>query len=554
MKLTKRQTVVIGILSLILSFLEVAGWQLSMDYGSSVHTSALFQKIGVLNAWQCVLFGVLSFVVFFLVFAFLFRWLEKHSLVENEEKMKQEESHVKARREILSPRKVFWISFAVIAGVWMALLWAIYPGYYNYDVGSQLSQVLYADVPYNAHHPLLHTLFMGSIIKLGYTIYPTDTSLGVFFYNAVQMILIAFALSYSLRFIYKKTHNIFVTAFSLVFYTFSPTIIMFAMSTTKDALSLVLLFVGILRLWESFDKAEAGEETGWVSWILTAIFLALSCLTRKNIVYAVAVFAVFSVIFIKYSRKKQIVMYLCVLAMYLTVDKGLLTALHAIPDSPNEALCVPYQQMARLYTMEGEEAFTEEEYQLFTGAIASPGNLYCYDPVMADPIKANFNPGLVNVLSNRKEYLFFWMKKGLEYPDIYIDSLMYNTYQAWYPGTHCMDARGSRYFEVGVRQYENPEVRWQGLYDFYYDISQGEYAKIPVVRLLFSTGAMFWLAIVTLFYGIYRGNKNVIACMALAILVCGSNMVGPISLVRYYLVLFYLMPVCVAALLQKNRK
>ncbi len=543
MILKGKKAIVIGCLSLLLAFLQIAGWQLSMSYGSSVHTSDFLQKIGVLEPWQCIVFGVLIFAFFFVAFGFLFAWLEKRS-----------ETCEKTTAKELTPKKVFFLSLGMFAVVWMMILLACYPGYCNYDFGSQLSQVLYDDVPYNAHFPLLHTLFMGNLIKLGYTIYPTDISLGVFIYNAVQMLLCALALSYSLQFIYKKTKSVLVVLFSLMFYVFSPTIIMFAMSTTKDALCLAFLLVGVVRLWENLDAVENGEPVGWIPWMMVGLALALSCLTRKNVVYAVAIFAVISVLLIKHSRKKQILMYIGVLALYFMVDKGLLYGLNAIPDSPNEALCVPYQQMARLYTTEGEEAFTEKEYELLTGAISSPGNLFCYDPVMADPVKANFNPGLVNVLSNRKEYLFFWMKKGLEYPDVYIDSLLYNTYQAWYPGTLCVDARGSRYFETGVRAYENAEIPWQGLYNFYYDISQGEYAKIPLIRLLFSTGAMFWVAIVTFFFGIYKKDRNMIACTALAILVACSNMVGPISLVRYYLILFYLMPVCVAALLQKNRK
>lgn len=546
LKLKKRNVIIADILALLITFMQVAGWQISMDYGSSVHQSGFFQNIGVLETWQCVFVGSMEWVVLSVLFYVLFSWLEKRESVTFES-VKAEEHAVEEQ----IPRFFVFFVFGVLFVTWMIFLWGCYPGFYNYDIGNQLPQFLYEEVQYNAHHPLLHTLLCGSIISLGYHIYTTDISFGVFLYNAFQMMICAACLSYSIKFIYERTRNRILTIFTFVFYAICPPIVMFAMSTTKDVLCHSVLLVAIIRFLELYKEIESGKATKAWKWGALGGLLAISCLLRKNIIYAIVVFAVLSLVLLKKERKKQIMLYLGVIAVYFVVDKGLLYALDAIPGSINEAMCVPYQQIARLYTLEGKDAFTEEEYALLSEVI-EPDALFCYDPVMGDHTKANFNPGLETIMNNKLEYLTFWLKKGLEYPKIYLDAILYNTYQAWYPGTQITEARGVRYFDVTGWSDKYGTPHWQGLFDFYIDIRWGAYIQYPVIRLFFSTGAMFWMTVIAWFYGIWRKDKGIIAALLLVLLVCGTTFLGPVSDVRYYLILFYLMPVCLGLMLQKK--
>lgn len=537
--LEKRKVIVSTVLSLVITFLHVAGWQISMDYGSSVHQSEFFQNIGVLETWQCLVWGMIEWVVLNVLFYRMFTVLEIRA-----------ERSVKERGEI----KYLWIYvFVVLLAIWYFFLWGCYPGYYNYDTGNQLIQVLYDEVPYNAHHPLLHTLFSGGLITLGYRIDSTDLVLGVFLDNAVQMFLLAICLTYSLRYVYRRTYNMVLTVASFCFYAFCPPIVMFALSPTKDVLCYGVLLVAIIRLRELYGKIGEGQSPAFKDWLCSGGLLALSSLIRKNIIYAVVVFALCSLLMVKKERKKQSVMFLCTILLCYSVDKTLMFALEAIPGSVNEALCAPYQAMARLCNEKGEEAFTEEEYALLS-AIVPPESLSYYDPVMADGVKANFNPGLETLLENKGDYIKLWVKKGIEYPDVFLESILYNTYQAWYPGTMIMDHSGVRYFDVTDWDDEYAKPNWQGLYDYYKDVRWGEYAKYPVVRLLFAIGTMFWITIITWFYSIWRKDKTAILALLLVLLVCGTNFLGPVSDVRYYLILFYVVPVCLGLMLERKLK
>ena len=240
----------------------------------------------------------------------------------------------------------------------MFFLWCCYPGYNNYDVENQLVQVMYDTIPYSSHHPLLHTLFCGGLITLGYKIDDSGLSLGLFL-------------------------------FSFCFYAFCPVVVMFAMSPTKDVLCYAFLLMAFLQLNELYSILEEAGRAAFRKWFMPGVFLTISCLMRKNVVYGVVVFGISSLLLFSRKRVKQLFLFAGVVVSCILINKGLLLALDAEPGEVDEALCVPYQQIARLYVEKGEDAFTEEEYQLL-GRVVPPENLLCYDPVMADGIKANF--------------------------------------------------------------------------------------------------------------------------------------------------------------------
>lgn len=544
LKIKKRNAITVGILSLLLTFMQIAGWQLSMDYGSSVHQSTFFQNIGVLSTSQCIIWGIIEFAIFFTLLYLLFDKLEKR-----ENALANAPTETSTDTGIF--RRIGLYSFVAMFLIWMIFLWGCYPGYYNYDIGNQLPQFLYPEVPYNSHHPLLHTLLLGSIISLGYRIYTIDLTFGVFLYNAFQMAVCTVCLSYSLHYIYKQTRNRVLTVLTFCFYAICPPIVMFAMCPTKDVLCFSFLSVAIIRLMELTSKLDRAETTKVSDWIIPGVFLALSCLLRNNIVYALVVFVPFSLLVLRKNRLKQLLLYIGIIILCVAVNKTLLIALDAIPTSLNEALCVPYQQIARVYTEKGSDAFTDEELELLSRAIPL-NSLHSNDPVMGDPIKANFNPGLETIKASKLDYLMLWLQKGLDYPGIYIEAFLYKTYQAWYPGTILMDQNGPRYFDITGWQDEYGTPHWQGLFDFYKAIRFGEYANFPILRLFFSIGTMFWVMLIAWFYAILRKDKTMILPMLLVLLVCATNFCGPVSDLRYYLMLFYLMPVCVGSMIRKK--
>lgn len=536
-----RKSLISVLLALLLTVMQISGWQFSMKYGTSVHHSEFFEKIGMLKPYQCVILGIAEWIVLSIFIYWGFGRLSAR----------------KSKRcpPLLTEPKHLWLYVTTgLYLVYILCLLGCYPGFYCYDMGNQLPQIMYPEVPFNAHHSLLHTILGGGVITLGYRICSVDLTFGVFLYNLVQMGICAVSFGYAARFVYRVSRNRILTVLSCLFYAFCPPVVMFAMTTTKDVACYAVLLAACITQYEIYKKLSDDETEGVITkrqWISSGLLLCLACLLRKNIVYAIVAFMICSFILYKKYRKKLLLFFLCVLSAYAITGNGMIAALDAKKSSAAEALSVPFQQIARLYAQEGEDAFVGEDLELLYDAIDQE-MLSLYNPMIADPIKTAFWYHLDTIMNNKWEYISLWCRKGLEYPLVYIVSFAENTYQTWYPWTELMDLHEYRYFIVTdwIVEYCRPKCR--PLYDFYMGISQGSYRSYPFIRLLFSTGTMFWASLISLFYTLWDKNKPAAAILFLELLVCASAMCGPVSDLRYHLILFYMFPVALGFMLKAD--
>ena len=133
---------------------------------------------------------------------------------------------------------------------------------------------------------------------------------------------------------------------------------------------------------------------------------------------------------------------------------------------------------------------------------------------------------------------------------------MENTYQAWYPWTVVTDSVNPPEIYYFDTEMQGGTVRFsknEKLLAFYKGIAERcSYRRLPVIRLFFSTGAMLWIVLTLLFYGIYRKDGRMVWPMLLLLAYCATSMLGPVALVRYYLVLFYALPFCIMLLCVKR--
>lgn len=533
-----RGWVITGILGGMLAFMAVYGWQASMKYDTFLLQAELWRKIGHLSHKGCVLAFAVLFPFFTWILHFGYRWLDQRQRKE------QPVFSWKSWQQWL-------LAGGILYGCYLILLLCCYPGFYNYDIGNQLPQILYPEVPFNAHHPLLHTIVGGGIITIGYHLRSVDLTFGVFLYNAVQMAICASCFSYAIVVMYRKTGSRLLAVFSELFYILCPPVAMFAMSTTKDVTCYAFLLVAVIKICHIYTELNAGRKPAVRQWILTGGFLCLACLLRNNIVYAMPFAAVFAVVLVAYRKKQQILFWFLMILLPFILNKGLLIAVNATPGSAAEALSVPFQQIARVYVDKGEAAFTQEELDYLSTCI-NLDDFAMYDPVIADEIKTAFWRHLDVIMADKPKAIKFWIKKGLQYPACYIESFLDNTYQAWYPLTSLHDKKHSRYFDVTGwnEEYANPKV--PQVYNFYAAMTEDSYVNWPVLRLFCVTGTMFIMMFVSVFYAWWRKDKPVGIALVTTLLVVGTCMCGPVSDIRYYLILFELFPILLGYLCGKK--
>lgn len=527
-----RGWIITGILGAVLAFMAVYGWQSSMKYNTFLLQAEIWRKIGRLSHGGCAL----AFAVLFPSFTWLLHF--GYSRLDSRRKKERPESVWKSWQQWL-------LAGGILYGCYLILLVCCYPGFYNYDIGNQLPQIMYPEVPFTAHHPLLHTIVGGGIITIGYHL--RSVIFGVFLYNVVQMAICASCFSYTIVAVYRKTGSRILAVVSELFYILCPPVVMFAMSTTKDVTCYAFLLVAVWKIFEIYTELNAGRTPTVKQWTITGVLLCLACLLRNNIVYALPFAAVFAVLLISYQRRQQIVFWVVMIILPFILNKGLLIATNATPGSAAEALSVPFQQIARVYVDKGEAAFTGEELDYLYTCI-DPGDFEMYDPIIADEIKTAFWRHLDVIMADKGKAIKFWIKKGLQYPVCYIESFLDNTYQAWYPLTSLHDYKKSRYFMVTEWNEEYARPRIPQVYNFYIGISEDSYVRWPVVRLFCVTGTMFLTLLIALFYAWWRKDKPVGIALFLTFLVVGTCMCGPVSEIRYYLLLFELFPILVCYL------
>ncbi|MCH5342692.1 MAG: hypothetical protein J1E64_01545 [Acetatifactor sp.] len=536
MKVIDRRKIAVSImLSFAFAVMQIAGYQISMTYNTSVHRSAFFQNIGVLSKVQCILFGIIEGVFWSVILYLLFTLLERIKFPVKE--------HC-GRINIL-----LWFLVSVLMfACWIPCFLAGYPGFYNYDAFSQVPQALYEEVQYYAHHPLIHTLVMGKIIAFGYH-HGVDLNDGIALHSITQMAFCALVFSYILCYLRKRTGRLWFCIVAFCYYAFFPLIPMFAMSTTKDTIFSALLLLTVILLHEMCMDMTAFFASKWNVMKFVVISL-LMCLFRKNGIYAVVCAVPFIIFLYRKYWRQILLLFGAITILSVASNRGLMWILHADAGSAEEMFSVPMQQIARVYNDYGEEAFEEEELEMIYEGI-SEDDLLNYDPFLSDHIKNYFDFNVI--LDNKMDYLLLWVKKGMQYPGGYWKAFLENTYQAWYPGTSIYNepyADQTFYFDMGMWPGGYRDTKMPGLLNFYEKIStEIYYQKFPILRLFFSIGAMFWVTLFVFGFAVYQKNRPMAAAMLLVLTYCLTVLMGPISLVRYYLVLFYGFPVSIGYLL-----
>lgn len=447
--------------------------------------------------------------------------------------------------------KTFLLTALILFLCYLPVFLAVYPGFFVYDAQDELMQVVTRS--FSTHHPLAHVLMLGGIIQLIHKV-SGSYNLGIACYTLFQMTVLSCIFAYGICHLRKegmgKRKGILLTLYLGLF----PTIVMYVLCSAKDGLFTGMLFLLVL-MTRKLVKDPKGffEKKGYV------LLLAGSCLCmmllRHNGFYAFLVFAVLFIALHKVTGltgylKKTAVIFLGILAAYLLLNKGLAAALRAEDSEHQEMLTVPIQQMARVYAMEGDTLSEEEKNTLFE--ILPEEALSHYTPKVSDPVKIAFDNEAYE--KDPGKYLKLWVQIGMKHPFAYLNAWFMTSYGFWYPDTVIDVYRGNTVFTFtyGDSSYFGYEVEQPGERHSFFPTLDGFYRwlsldptiqKIPVIRWLFSPGALFWVILFFLSYFCYSGQRKKAVPYLIALLTWLTVILGPTYLVRYVVFLWVLLPV-----------
>ena len=482
----KRLKVCSSILGILLSIFQVLG---IMTNGNWIVSEVIVTK-------EVVMFMLAKFITYGVIFYNIIKIL--FSLIEQID-------WNKTRKDILKPSlKTFIVVALLLFIVWLPYFLNYYPGITSFDTHYQLMQG-FGKVPYNNHHPVVHTFIMSSVVKVGHAI-TGDYNLGIALYIILQMIFCAITLSFVIYYMGKRNINPIIKMITFLCFAFVPFVPQFSIAVWKDvpfAMFMVWLLIGIIEMITKEEKFFAKKRNLGLFMLITLCVLFF----RNNGVYIIILTLPFAIVW-KRKYWKQILIILGIpIIFYYIITGPVFTKFNIAKSSSKEMLSIPMQQMARIVKYKGDE-LSEEDKNIIGQYINIDTAAENYDPTISDPIKNEFNDGTFN--QDKLNLIKLYVKLVIKYPGETLEALVGNTYGYYYPEVVTYSIATGVYkspFEAEqfMNLHEDPIVNipiLDNMIDSIYD------KQIPIVSLIANIGFVFWIVLGIVFYNIYQKRYN----------------------------------------------
>lgn len=327
--------------------------------------------------------------------------------------------------------RTFLKAFLILIIAYLPFLILSYPGNLCWDVIGQIEQVVF-DSGYSSHHPLVHTLIVGGMVKLGQICFGS-LEIGLFLYMLLQLAGFGAALAATVWRLKKRGVKGGVLTCIMGIYVLAPVYSNMASTAIKDVpfISCVIGYVICLSMLLEQPKLLKRK-----SFVCLFVLLQLgTVLFRNNGIYVVCLSGIISVIYLwkRYQWKERMGSIAVLFAVSLVVSKlflaFLMQILHGTPGSSGEMFSLPFQQTARYLQLYRGELTLEERSSIeaVLGDVDTVAGRY--DPDIADPVKALFKKDAE--ASEILAYFATWMKGFCKHPAVYIEAFFHHVY-GWF--------------------------------------------------------------------------------------------------------------------------
>lgn len=389
------------------SFYETNSW--AYCFGSMVN----FIKTGVAFCGYYVMFGV--------IVDFLFAAFENGKICSGQGRF--------------WGKHAFWKTFGILSAVYLPALLLSFPGNLCWDVIGQIEQFTVEGVGFSEHHPLLHTILVGGLTKLGDLVLGSKEA-GLFVYMLIQNAMLMTALSATVSVLAKKNVRKEILTGLVILYCISPIYSNLSGTAIKDIPFTSFVIGYIICFSLLLEKPQLLHNVKFV-----VLFVAVQIGTifmRNNGLPLVLLCGVGGVIFLwkKYNRKERIGSILTMVLTGVLISKLVMTAVAALlgakAGGKAEMFSLPMQQTARYLVYYGDELSTEER----TGieGIFGPVETVAgeYNPDTADPVKKLFDneAPMQDVLA----YFKAWFIGLCKHPFVYVEAFIQHVYGWFTPG------------------------------------------------------------------------------------------------------------------------
>ncbi len=404
--------------------------------------------------------------------------------------------------------------------VYLPFLIIRYPGCIGWDT-EEIVRRIFNESRSCLHFPIGYQFLVKIFFDLGIKLNNVNFSIILFVLFQISLNLFSFYMCF--KYMKKWNINYYYRLFILLFFALNPLFQNYIMILYHDMIYTPCVLLYILLLTDII-KNDISKKV----FIKISILSIMITLTRKNGFYVILPCNLY--LLIKYTNiKKQFI--LCSIILIISscftkvLDYVLIHKYNFYKSHIVEIFSVPIQNIAR----------TSYYHPNIDGKIKSKvGYLIFYDcagknysPITTDDVKNTCRNDAYysNEKDGLKNFLEGWLDLLFMYPNIYLDSVINNTYGLYYPFTNATylfssqeeiimnneDIKPKFYF-VEAKEYE-PVARYNNFFN-----------KIPLIKYIDEPGIYSWLLIILIF--ILKRKQKILPIMPL-ILTFISCMLAP---------------------------
>ena len=510
LKETKRNKHIYNILSLIISFILIAG---------SIVYSYIFTKTGIIFRLHNIIYLIIGTVGFYLFFKEIIKILfNKLPKLCNNKKQKM-------------PLKVFFLIFFIFMFFDIIYFLRFYPAVMTPDSYYVLHYVENGTL--NDLHAFGHTWFVGLFYLLGKAIFH-NSNMAVAFFIIIQMIICALIFAYLVKYLYDKGIKKIYIIILTIFIALSPLFSIYNITLWRDVLFGMAFIPLFISLYE-FTSNNKFEKTYLIMYILSILFILFF---RNNGIYIFLLFVPFFIALVKGNRKFISILNISIIVFYFIIKGPVFNYFNVEKTTSVEAFSIPLQQISRVITNNGK--IDKETYKYLNEIIDIDKIKETYAPAIADYAKNATNNEKIS--ADKIKFITTWLKIGISNQRIYIESYLCSTLGYWYPDViYWATAGESKSIFDDVKVKSEPKI------SALKNIDVLTSRTIPIINMIWSIGTMFIILLISTALMIYKKKSKYLLCyIPLYCLWASLMLASPVfSELRYIYGLFVCMPLLI---------
>ena len=318
-------------------------------------------------------------------------------------------------------------SFLLISFFWFLWIVPYYPASMDNDVFVQLASWRYVA---SNHMPWFSSCILGLFYELG--AFFKNENAGIFLYILVRNLLMAFLYTKCVFLLKRVGLNKVIYYSVLLFYAITPVWGAYSKHAFKDTAAIGLFVAYMLALVSLISKLSAKKE-GPALYLWTGLWALFASLFRNNFIYVIAI-SVFMVTCYSLHQwrkvKPEALLPLACVAFFFIYTSIIYSVYGVKKASPNEALSIPFQQVARVVKYHAN-TLSETERKGIGSYLRYEKLSSLYDPILSDPVKFRG----VNSFSSRGEakragikFMQTWARLFFKYPVTYLEAAVAQSY------------------------------------------------------------------------------------------------------------------------------